>query len=58
MTPASAEYMVARTYLEWMISLPWSVSSGTEDIDIAKGQTILDEDQPHTPKKKGERAHP
>src|SRR6201984_1101329 len=44
MTPASAEYMVARTYLEWMISLPWAISSGTEDIDIAKGQTILDED--------------
>jgi len=44
MTPASAEYMVARTYLEWMISLPWSKSSGTEEIDIAKGQAILDED--------------
>ena len=44
MTPASAEYMVARTYLEWMISLPWAKSSGTEEIDIAKGQAILDED--------------
>src|SRR5216683_1814969 len=44
MTPASAEYMVARTYLEWMISLPWSKSSGTEEINIAKGQAILDED--------------
>jgi len=44
MTPASAEYMVARTYLEWMISLPWAKSSGTEEIDIKKGQTILDED--------------
>jgi ATP-dependent Lon protease len=44
MTPASAEYMVARTYLEWMISLPWVKSSGTEEIDIAKGQAILDED--------------
>ncbi len=44
MTPASAEYMVARTYLEWMISLPWTKSSGAEDIDIAKGQAILDED--------------
>ncbi|MBZ5697269.1 MAG: endopeptidase La [Acidobacteriia bacterium] len=44
MTPASAEYMVARTYLEWMISLPWTKSSGTEEIDIAKGQAILDED--------------
>src|SRR5712692_5919577 len=44
MTPASAEYMVARTYLEWMTSLPWAKSSGAEDIDISKGQAILDED--------------
>jgi ATP-dependent Lon protease len=44
MTPASAEYMVSRTYLEWMTSLPWSKSSGTEDIDIPKAQGILDED--------------
>ena len=44
MTPASAEYMVSRTYLEWMTSLPWNKSSGSEEIDIAKGKTILDED--------------
>jgi ATP-dependent Lon protease len=44
MTPASAEYMVSRTYLEWMTSLPWSKSSGQDDIDIAKAHTILDED--------------
>lgn len=44
MTPASAEYMVSRTYLEWMTSLPWAKSSGTEDIDIPKAQSILDED--------------
>src|SRR5580693_5588402 len=44
MTPASAEYMVARTYLEWMTTLPWNKSSGTEDIDLVKGQAILDED--------------
>jgi ATP-dependent Lon protease len=44
MTPASAEYMVARTYLEWMTSLPWNKTSGIEDIDIPKAQEILDED--------------
>jgi len=46
MTPASAEYMVARTYLEWMTSLPWNKTSGTgeDQIDIAKAQEILDED--------------
>jgi len=44
MTPASAEYMVSRTYLEWMTSLPWNKNSGAPEIDIAKGQKILDED--------------
>src|SRR5271170_4542312 len=44
MTPASAEYMVSRTYLEWMTSLPWAKSSGAEEINITKARTILDED--------------
>src|SRR6516225_199059 len=46
MTPASAEYMVSRTYLEWMTALPWSKSSGTqaEQIDIKKAADILNED--------------
>jgi ATP-dependent Lon protease len=44
MTPASAEYMVSRTYLEWMTSLPWSKTTGAEDIDIVKAKEILDED--------------
>ena len=44
MTPASAEYMVARTYLEWMTALPWTKTSGTEDINISNAQGILDED--------------
>jgi ATP-dependent Lon protease len=44
MTPASAEYMVSRTYLEWMTSLPWAKSVGTEAIDLKKAQEILNED--------------
>src|SRR5574341_584795 len=44
MTPASAEYMVARTYLDWMTSLPWTKSSGSAEIDIPNAQAILDED--------------
>ena len=44
MTPASAEYMVTRTYLEWMTSLPWGKTTGSEDIQLDNAQTILDED--------------
>src|SRR3984885_2138286 len=44
MTPALCEYMVSRTYLEWMTALPWNKNSGAPEIDIAKGQKILDED--------------
>src|ERR1700740_1298756 len=44
MTPASAEYMVSRTYLEWMTSLPWAKSTGSAEIDITKAHEILDED--------------
>ena len=43
MHPSSAEYTVSRTYLGWLLDLPWSKSS--EDmLDIAKAREILNED--------------
>jgi len=43
MPPQAAEYTTARTYLEWLTSLPWAV--GTEDnLDVNRAQQILDED--------------
>jgi ATP-dependent Lon protease len=41
--PASPEYGVARTYLEWMARLPWSVSSGSR-VEVKHAAEILDED--------------
>jgi ATP-dependent Lon protease len=43
MSPASPEYGMARTYLEWMASLPWAVSSGSH-VDVKRAAAILDED--------------
>ena len=40
---ASPEYSVIRTYLELLLSLPWSVSTG-KPIDVAKARVTLDED--------------
>jgi ATP-dependent Lon protease len=43
MSPASPEYGVTRTYLEWMANLPWSVSSGAQ-VDVKRAAEILNED--------------
>ena len=39
----SPEYSTARTYLEWLSELPWSVSSD-DQLDIERAGEILDED--------------
>ncbi len=43
MHPSSAEYTVATTYLDWIISLPWQEST-KDELDIKKVRKILDED--------------
>jgi ATP-dependent Lon protease len=43
MPEASGEYSMARTYLEWLTELPWSVESG-KSVDIAEARRILDAD--------------
>jgi ATP-dependent Lon protease len=43
MGEASAEYSMTRTYLEWLLALPWS-KLNKEEIDIDKARRVLDED--------------
>lgn len=42
LSPASSEYQVVRTYLDWILSLPWNKKSGTEQIELAKVEEALD----------------
>jgi ATP-dependent Lon protease len=43
MNPAAAEYTVVRTYLDWLVTMPWTQET-TDDIDIERARAILDED--------------
>ncbi len=43
MHPSSAEYSVALTYLDWIVSLPWNEST-PDRIDLADAEKILDTD--------------
>ena len=43
MNPAAAEYTVSRTYLDWLVTLPWTVLT-TEKIDIIHAREILQRD--------------
>lgn len=43
MQDASAEYGMIRTYLDWLIALPWTLPEAAP-IDIAEARKVLDED--------------
>ncbi len=45
LSPASSEYQVVRTYLDWVLSLPWHAKSGEQDaaIDLKKVEDALGE---------------
>jgi len=43
MPPGAAEYVVTRTYLDWLLDLPWNV--GTPDnLDLRMARAVLDQD--------------
>jgi len=41
--PAAAEHGVIRTYLDWIATLPWGVTT-TDNLDLARARRVLDED--------------
>ncbi len=43
MSPMASEYTVSRTYLDWLIEMPWSKKT-LDRLDVKKAETILDED--------------
>ena len=43
MPPAAAEYTVSRTYLDWLVTLPWQKST-KDRLDMKRAKRILDRD--------------
>jgi ATP-dependent Lon protease len=43
MPPAAAEYTVARTYIDWLLAMPWKEET-TDSVDMAEARRILDAD--------------
>jgi ATP-dependent Lon protease len=41
--PAAAEYGVIRTYLEWILTVPWSTTT-TDNLDLDNARKVLDAD--------------
>jgi ATP-dependent Lon protease len=42
LSPASSEYQVIRTYLDWILALPWNRRTGDEEIELKKVEEALD----------------
>ncbi len=42
LSPASSEYQVIRTYLDWILALPWHKRSGDDEIALTKVESALD----------------
>lgn len=43
MSPTASEYQVTRAYLEFLVDLPWNVST-KDELDLPRARRILDED--------------
>ncbi|HJP82116.1 MAG TPA: endopeptidase La, partial [Fimbriimonadaceae bacterium] len=43
MSPGAPEYTVARTYVDWMVSLPWN-NSTEDNLELAEVKSVLDKD--------------
>jgi ATP-dependent Lon protease len=43
MQVGSAEYTVVRTYIDWILDIPWSATT-SDNLDIAQVRRVLDED--------------
>ncbi|MBI4636490.1 MAG: endopeptidase La, partial [Candidatus Rokubacteria bacterium] len=43
MPAAAAEYTVARTYIDWLVAMPWQQET-TDTVDLAGARAVLDDD--------------
>ncbi len=43
MSPMASEYTVSRTYIDWLLEMPWSKKT-RDRLDVKKAEEILDED--------------